>query len=188
MFPLSTNIGATASKIPPNNPNPLDLTSAIVVSGLASINTQHPTDSATPYVVAYDVKDSASPPNRAITVRRRVQVVCPSGEIVCPINDDGSLSCSTFGGSCAFAGTTTVASSTFSQISAPTVKVGGASASGPSMLPSASTTAASGAQRPSTSASSAQSSSSDASQQATAPPAIPSIRYIVFEMLSSANL
>ncbi len=67
--------GATASKIPPNNPNnPFDLTSAIVVSGLASVSTQHPTDPASPFVVSYDVKDSASPPNKAVTVRRRVQV------------------------------------------------------------------------------------------------------------------
>ncbi len=195
-LPLLSTIyrtGATASKIPPNNPNnPFDLTSAIVVSGLASLSTQRPTDPATPYVVSYDVQDSASPPNKAITTRRRVQVrtlisglvfrnplsfpsqvVCPLGEIMCPVNDDGTLSCSTFGGSCAFSGTNVVSSPT-PQISATTTLEVGSSttASGPSILPSASVAASSGQK---TSAS-AQSSSSDAAQQATAAPAIPSIR------------
>ena len=49
--------GATASKVPPNNPSELmDLTSSIVVSGLNRISTEQPTLPGAPYVVAYDVK------------------------------------------------------------------------------------------------------------------------------------
>ncbi len=104
MRPLLRIAGATASKVPANNPNaPLNLTAFIVVTGLGAVNTLRPTAPDSPFVISYDVQDFASPPNRAKTVRRRVQVLCPSGEIICPPNDNGVLSCSLFNGSCAFA-------------------------------------------------------------------------------------
>ena len=55
MFPPNT--GATASKVPANNPaETMDLTSSIVVSGLNRISTEQPTLPGAPYVVAYDVQ------------------------------------------------------------------------------------------------------------------------------------
>ncbi|GAX77705.1 hypothetical protein CEUSTIGMA_g5148.t1 [Chlamydomonas eustigma] len=91
--------GAVAYKIPPNNPNTtLNFTSSIVVSGVATISTTSPTSPSSPYVVSYDCQDNAVPPNIAVTVRRRVQVVCSGSNFICT-NQDGSLSCS-FNGAC----------------------------------------------------------------------------------------
>ncbi len=74
MFP-----GATAIKVPPNSPgNPLDMTNAIVVTGLEAVDTSSPTPDNKPWVVSYDVQDTAVPPNKASTVRRRVVVREPS--------------------------------------------------------------------------------------------------------------
>ncbi len=108
------------------------------------------------------------------------QVVCPSGEIVCPRNDDGALSCSNLGGSCAFSGS----SSPTPQITSAIMTSGGTTSSSPpsSILPSSSTSSANSGQQPSAVAASpsAQSSSASAAaaQQTTAPPAIPSIRWV----------
>ena len=61
--------------VPANNPNnPINLTSSIIVSGLASISTASPTQPSAPFVVTYDVSDLSIPPNKAQTARRRVQV------------------------------------------------------------------------------------------------------------------
>ena len=67
--------GATAVKIPANALLPLvDLTAAIVVTGVEAISTAAPTLPGQPFVVSYDVRDNAIPPNAATTARRRVQV------------------------------------------------------------------------------------------------------------------
>ena len=51
--------GAIATKVPVNNPtNPLNLTLAIVVSGLAQISTAAPTLPSSPYIISYDVQVS----------------------------------------------------------------------------------------------------------------------------------
>ena len=94
--------GATAFKVPPNNPtNTINLTSRILVSGLFAINTAAPTPPGLPFVITYDASDYSVPPNKAQTARRRIQVVCGGSEKICT-NDDGSLSCS-FGGICGVA-------------------------------------------------------------------------------------
>ena len=91
--------GATALKVPANALlPPIDLTNSIVTTGIDTITTAAPTSSSQPFIITYDVKDRASPPNSAVTVRRRVQVVCKAEEKVCT-NSDGSLSCS-YGGIC----------------------------------------------------------------------------------------
>ena len=49
--------GATATKVPVNNPNnPLNLTASIIVSGLSQIKTAAPTLPSQPYVITYDVQ------------------------------------------------------------------------------------------------------------------------------------
>ena len=91
--------GATAIKIPSNAALPsVILTSSIVVRGLASVSTAVPTPPTQPLVISYDVADTAVPPNRALTVRRRLQVLCPTAEKICT-SDAGTLYCS-FGGIC----------------------------------------------------------------------------------------
>ena len=53
--------GATATKLPANNPaHPLNLTSLIMVSGLSLISTVRPTPPAGPFVVSYDCRDLVS--------------------------------------------------------------------------------------------------------------------------------
>ncbi|KAG1675992.1 hypothetical protein FOA52_014236 [Chlamydomonas sp. UWO 241] len=85
--------GAIASKVPVNNPSQvMDLNSEIFVTGLDEVSTQAPTADGAPFVVTYKVQDFAVPPNTAV-MRRRVEVVCPPGEIVCT-GDDGALTCS----------------------------------------------------------------------------------------------
>ena len=91
--------GATAIKIPSTAALPsVILTSSIVVRGLASVSTAVPTPPTQPLVISYDVADTAVPPNRALTVRRRLQVLCPTAEKICT-SDAGTLYCS-FGGIC----------------------------------------------------------------------------------------
>ncbi|GAX81803.1 hypothetical protein CEUSTIGMA_g9231.t1 [Chlamydomonas eustigma] len=110
--------GATASKVPVNNPTTvLDLTPYVVATTPTPITTTNPTPPNMPFVITYNAHDLSVPPNEAVPVRRRVQVVCPASEFICPKNDDGTYSCSQLGGSCAFAGTTASSAST----SAPTV-------------------------------------------------------------------
>ncbi|KAG1660944.1 hypothetical protein FOA52_005525, partial [Chlamydomonas sp. UWO 241] len=94
--------GAVASKAPANNPSQvINLSGDIVVSGLDAVNTRAPTAEGAPFVVTYEVQDSAVPPNKAI-LRRRVVVACPSGESICA-GDGGVLSCSD-GGICGVGG------------------------------------------------------------------------------------
>ncbi|GFH16743.1 PKD_channel domain-containing protein, partial [Haematococcus lacustris] len=62
--------------------------------------TSRPTDPRRPFLVLYDVTDDALPPNDAQQVRRRVQVVCPESESMCPDPDDPSLLSCTFNGVC----------------------------------------------------------------------------------------
>lgn len=74
----------------------VDLTSSIITTGLSYISTSSPTDPSNPFVITYDVKDNANPPNAARTVTRRVFVVCPSPEFICPNTggQDTQLQCS----------------------------------------------------------------------------------------------
>jgi hypothetical protein len=59
------------------------------------IDTSAPTDPSQPFLILYDVSDDATPPNKAPEVRRRVQVVCPTPEVICPATDNSpQLSCS----------------------------------------------------------------------------------------------
>ena len=53
---------------------PIDLTSKIIVTGVESVVTTSPTSPSQPFVIAYDVRDNAVPPNKAQTMKRRVQV------------------------------------------------------------------------------------------------------------------
>ncbi|KAG1675986.1 hypothetical protein FOA52_014230 [Chlamydomonas sp. UWO 241] len=99
---------AVASKMPANNPSQvINLNSAIVVTWLDEVNTQAPTAAGAPFVVTYEVQDFAVPPNKAV-MRRRVEVVCSSGETVCT-GASGALSCSS-GGICGVGGATSMAS------------------------------------------------------------------------------
>ena len=92
------DVGAMAIKIHPNALlPPVNLTTAIVVTGVESVSTAAPTSPDMPFVISYDVYDNAIPPNAAVTVRRRVRVICPASERVC--NNDARLTCS-FGGVC----------------------------------------------------------------------------------------
>ena len=91
--------GALALKVPSNTLLPtVYLTTSIVTTGEEAVITAAPTLPSQPFVVRYDVRDNAEPPNSAATVHRRVQVVCRADEVVCT-HDDGSLSCS-YGGIC----------------------------------------------------------------------------------------
>ena len=100
--------GATAIKVPANTMlPPINLTASIIVRGIEVISTAAPTPPSLPLIIAYDVQDNASPPNKAQTVRRRVQVICAPSEHICS-NDDGSLSCS-YGGICMGAAVTSIA-------------------------------------------------------------------------------
>ena len=57
--------GATALEVPSDPSLPVvNLTSAVVTSGLANVNTATPTTVEHPYVIAYDVLDTAVPPRR----------------------------------------------------------------------------------------------------------------------------
>lgn len=72
--------GATALKTPNNTAlPPVNLTSSIVVMGALAVTTAAPTHPSRPFLISYDVKDTATPPNHALTVRRRVQVSQGSG-------------------------------------------------------------------------------------------------------------
>ena len=89
--------GATAIKVPSNALLPaIDLTASFVTTGAETVITAAPT--LQPFIVSYDVRDNAVPPNSAATMHRRVQVVCRGAEVMCN-NDDGSLACS-YGGIC----------------------------------------------------------------------------------------
>ena len=52
----------------------VDLTLKIVVTGVESVITTSPTLPTKPFVITYDVHDDVVPPNKAQTVKRRVQV------------------------------------------------------------------------------------------------------------------
>ena len=60
----------------PANPllTPIDLTNKIVVTGVEAVVTTAPTPPSQPFVISYDVADNAQPPNKAQTIKRRVQV------------------------------------------------------------------------------------------------------------------
>ena len=76
-----TDPGATATDNVDGN-----LTSQLSSFGVGAVVTTRPTAAASPFVIAYNVKDSAG--NAAPTARRRVNVVCPTVsaaaiEVVC---------------------------------------------------------------------------------------------------------
>jgi len=52
----------------------VDLTPKIVVTGAEDVLTTAPTLPSQPFVISYDVSDNAVPPNKAQTMKRRVQV------------------------------------------------------------------------------------------------------------------
>ncbi|KAJ9507832.1 hypothetical protein QJQ45_019262 [Haematococcus lacustris] len=109
--------GATAYDVRTGQPGlRIDLTARIKVTYPVAIDTSAPTDPAKPYLVLYDVSDDATPPNMAQQVRRRVQVVCPTGEVLCPGTDDPNLLSCSFNRICGLgpsaSSTSTTASST----------------------------------------------------------------------------
>ncbi|GFH09739.1 PKD_channel domain-containing protein [Haematococcus lacustris] len=109
--------GATAYDVRTGQPGlRIDLTARIKVTYPVAIDTSAPTDPAKPYLVLYDVSDDATPPNMAQQVRRRVQVVCPTGEVLCPVTDDPNLLSCSFNRICGLgpsaSSTSTTASST----------------------------------------------------------------------------
>ena len=53
---------------------PIDFTSNIIVFGADAVVTTSPTSPSQPFVITYDVRDNAAPPNKAQTMKRRVQV------------------------------------------------------------------------------------------------------------------
>ena len=98
-FPSFLQSGATASTIDVSAPSypVVNLTSSIVTSGIPYVTTASPTISSNPFVITYDVEDSAG--NSARTVTRRVFVICPGSEFICP-SEGGSDSlpqCSVLG-------------------------------------------------------------------------------------------
>ena len=91
--------GAKAIKVRTNPLLPIiDLSNSFVSTGADAVITAAPTLPSKPFVISYNVRDNAVPPNSAVTVHRRVQVLCKGDEVVCT-NDDGTLSCS-YGGIC----------------------------------------------------------------------------------------
>ena len=82
------------------------------------LSTSSPTDGVTqngavwskPWIVTYDVRDKADPPNSAQRVYRRVRVICQAGEYICPSGslgqDAATLQCSC-GGLCGVCGGST---------------------------------------------------------------------------------
>ena len=84
----------------------------------AGLSTSSPTDGVTqngtvwsnPWIVTYDVRDKADPPNNAQRVYRRVRVICQAGEYICPSGslgqDAATLQCSC-GGLCGVCGGST---------------------------------------------------------------------------------
>lgn len=93
--------GVTATKPLLSSPDqPLNLTSAVVITGVDVIDTSRPTPPARPFVVTYSLTDPLQPAAKPVVVRRRVHVVCPANETVCtPSADDAGLTCS-YGGVC----------------------------------------------------------------------------------------
>ena len=52
-----------------------NITSRLSTFGVGAVDTTTPSDPSQPYVISYDVTDSAG--NRATTRRRRVNLICP---------------------------------------------------------------------------------------------------------------
>ena len=83
-----------------NLTNNLSLSSQPQVGGLDLVDTSRPTPEDKPFIITYDVQDSAVPPNSAKTVRRRVKMVCAKGEVTCPDPDNDKLVVCSFNGQC----------------------------------------------------------------------------------------
>ena len=78
--------GATATDNVDGN-----LTSQLSSFGVGAVVTTRPTAAASPFVITYNVKDSAG--NAAPTARRRVSVVCPTVSAAAnEVDCDGSCS------------------------------------------------------------------------------------------------
>ncbi|GFH18335.1 PKD_channel domain-containing protein [Haematococcus lacustris] len=107
--------GATAYDMRTGQPGlRIDLTARIKVTYPVAIDTSAPTDPAKPYLVLYDVSDDATPPNKAQQVLRRVQVVCSTGEVLCPGTDDPNLLSCSFNRICGLGPSTSSTSTTAS--------------------------------------------------------------------------
>lgn len=102
--------GATATDNVDGN-----ITSRLSAFGVGAVDTSAPTTASTPYLITYDVSDSAG--NTAVEGLREVIVACKSPTTTCTASD-GTLFCSTSAGLCIESTTTTVTSATY-----PTIKL-----------------------------------------------------------------
>ncbi len=92
-----------------------NITSRLSTFGVGAVDTSAPTTAKAPYLITYDVSDSAG--NAAVEGLREVVVACKSPTTTCTAND-GTLFCSTSAGLCIESTTTTVTSPTY-----PTIKL-----------------------------------------------------------------
>ena len=102
--------GATATDNVDGN-----ITSRLCTFGVGAVDTSAPTTASAPYLITYDVSDSAG--NAASTGLREVIVGCKSPTTTCTATD-GTLFCSTSAGLCIEGTTTTETSATY-----PTIKL-----------------------------------------------------------------
>ncbi|KAL0024068.1 hypothetical protein WJX79_002467 [Trebouxia sp. C0005] len=92
-----------------------DITSELSTFGVGAVDTSAPTVASAPYLITYDVSDSAG--NAAVEGLREVVVACKSPTTTCTASD-GTLFCSTSAGLCVESTTTTVTTATY-----PTIKL-----------------------------------------------------------------
>ena len=91
------------------------ITSQLSTFGVGAVDTSAPTAASAPYLITYDVSDSAG--NAAVEGLREVVVACKSPTSTCTASD-GTLFCSTSAGLCIESTTTTVTAATY-----PTIKL-----------------------------------------------------------------
>lgn len=84
--------GATATDNVDGN-----ITSKLSTFGLGAIDTNTPSNASDPFLITYDVSDTAG--NAAVQGLRQVLVVCQSPRVLCTASD-GALYCSTSTGLC----------------------------------------------------------------------------------------
>ena len=96
--------GATATDNVDGN-----ITSELSTFGLGAIDTSAPNNASDPFLITYDVSDTAG--NAAVQGLRQVLVVCRSPKVLCTASD-GTLYCSTSTGLCVQLTATTAAVST----------------------------------------------------------------------------
>ena len=92
-----------------------DITSRLSTFGVGAVSTTAPTNASAPYLITYDVSDTAG--NAALEGLREVIVACKSPTKTCTTSDD-TFFCSTSAGLCVQSTTTTTTTATY-----PTIKL-----------------------------------------------------------------